>query len=871
QQPAIPDRTGRRRDNGAPRRLQPVIRQLPSAISTSPAMSASFGGHVAMIGPSTHQGLSTDLGNNNNNNDINHKDSNGDDDINTNSKNKKANKTTDYTNNGNTTTSNNNTNTNNTAIKGNNGNDNNDGTRESSGLPMAKGPYPVGPSSSPSGTVTAPPSPPSARSMTAPARNDPGGDDLELGELLGGELHDFDDEGWSPEDADLMAAFLEDDFSGEMLFGLDTTSSPTAASAVSDQPGSVPSCPMAEFDDHTLDLLASSGVISGAPGVAMPSTFVGAGADASDVATCASDVRAALPRTPTTPPASGPMPVFGLTPPIAPDTTSDTNVPHPPAISSTPAAPFTSTTATPSFAPSPDLVASTAAAATAAGAAAVTSESTTSGLTTPTPPLAATSALKTSGTVTAVTTESTTSGLPTPTPSPAATSALKTSGTSAVTTESTTSGLTTPTPPLAATPALKTSGTVTAVTTESTTSGLTTPTPSPAATSALKTSGTFSAVTTGSTTSGLTTPTPSPAATSALKTSGTVSAVTTGSTTSGLTIPTPSPAATSALKTSGTFSAVTTGSTTSGLTIPTPPPAPTSAHSNPGTSLGRASSLVLIEHSPPSLTAMDNQVIPADTTSDTNVPHPLAISSTPAAPFTMATAAPSSAQSSDSVSSAAVAAKETVAAVAAAAAAVAAAVAAATSAPSKLSTSTFAVSPMLGTPSTSDGIDHALAVAIQALKIADRAADDSQLAGYPETMSGNKQERLTTALAEYTEKMSMAAPRTSATEMMDAALAACMEQLLFLEERTFVEEETAFSDEVAVRADLGRAMMALNDEKKKKRRAEIRAIIGDVRKRRSKRIRSAALSNVRKEGNARPVWDHFSLREMWKAGKIVTL
>ncbi|CBJ25861.1 hypothetical protein Esi_0016_0193 [Ectocarpus siliculosus] len=200
---------------------------------------------------------------------------------------------------------------------------------------MAKGPYAVGPFSSPSGTVTAPPSPPSARSMAAPARNDPGGDDAELGELLGGGLHDLDDEGWSPEDADLMAAFLEDDFSGEILFGLDTTSSTTAASAVSDQPSSVPSCPMADFDDHTLELLASSGVISGASGVAMPSTSVGAGADASDVATGASDVGAALPRTPATPPAPGTMPAFGLTPPIAADTTSDTNVPHPPSISST--------------------------------------------------------------------------------------------------------------------------------------------------------------------------------------------------------------------------------------------------------------------------------------------------------------------------------------------------------------------------------------------------------------------------------------------------------------------------------------------------------------------------------------------------------
>ncbi|CAN0461389.1 unnamed protein product, partial [Ectocarpus sp. 12 AP-2014] len=183
----------------------------------------------------------------------------------------------------------------------------------------------------------------------------------------------------------------------------------------------------------------------------------------------------------------------------------------------------------------------------------------------------------------------------------------------------------------------------------------TTPTPLPVATSALNNSGTFSAVTTGSTTSGLTTPTPLPVATSALKTSGTFSAVTTGSTTSGLTTPTPLPAATSALKTSGTFSAVTTGSTTSGLTTPTPPPAPASALNNPGTFLGRASSVVLTEHSPPSLTAMDDQVIAADTTSDTNVPHPLAISSTLAAPFSVTTATPSFALRQDSVASTAVA------------------------------------------------------------------------------------------------------------------------------------------------------------------------------------------------------------------------
>ncbi|CAM9987766.1 unnamed protein product, partial [Ectocarpus fasciculatus] len=49
----------------------------------------------------------------------------------------------------------------------------------------------------------------------------------------------------------------------------------TTSSAIFDQPGSVPSLPMTEFDAYTLDLLAASGVILGAPGVAMPSMSVG--------------------------------------------------------------------------------------------------------------------------------------------------------------------------------------------------------------------------------------------------------------------------------------------------------------------------------------------------------------------------------------------------------------------------------------------------------------------------------------------------------------------------------------------------------------------------------------------------------------------
>ncbi|CAM9921956.1 unnamed protein product, partial [Ectocarpus fasciculatus] len=501
-----------------------------------------------------------------------------------------------------------------------------------------QGPCPVGPSSSPPRTITAPPSPPSARSRAAPAATALEGAALasdeveEWGDLLGGELGDellFNDE-------DMIAAFLEDDLFGEMTVGLDTTTPSTGPSAVFGQPDSVPSFPITEFDAYTIDLLAASGVISGAPGVTMPSMSVGGDGDSADGATGATDAGAALPGTQTTPPAPGPMPALRPTQPIVGKTTSSTE--------------------TPAFAPSTDSVASTAVAARDSAAAAAAAASAPSKL--------------------------------------------------------------------------------------------------------------------------------------------------------------------------------------SAIVSPVP--------------------------TPPSLTAMEDQAIGPDVSSNTNSIHSPTFSSTAAAPFVVTTETPSVAPSTDSVESTAVAARETAAAAAAA------------------RCISAVVRPGSGTPSTSkgphpataagsaqrhdgDGIDDALAMAIHALKIADRAADNSRLT------QTTAQARLTTALANFTDKMSMAPPRTSATEMMDSALAACMEQLLFLEERTFVEEETAFSDEVAVRADLGRAMMALSVERKKKKEAEVRAILGDVKKRRSERIRSAALSKVKKERDARPVWDHFSLREMWKAGEIVTL
>ncbi|CAM9940162.1 unnamed protein product [Ectocarpus fasciculatus] len=450
----------------------------------------------------------------------------------------------------------------------------------------------------------------------------------------------------------MIAAFLEDDLFGEMAVGLDTTTPSTGPSAVSGQPDSVPSFPISEFDAYTIDLLAASGVISGAPGVTMPSMSVGGDGDSADGATGATDAGAALPGTQTTPPAPGPMPALRPTQPIVGKTTSSTE--------------------TPAFALGTDSMPSTAVASRDSAAAAAAAASVPS------------------------------------------------------------------------------------------------------------------------------------------KLSAIVSPV------------------------SGTRS------------------------SSP------SSSSSAVSPTPPSLTAMEDQAIGPDVSSNTNSIHSPTFSSTAAAPFVVTTETPSVAPSTDSVESTAVAARDSAAAAAAA------------------RCISAVVRPGSGTPSTSkgphpataagsaqrhdgDGIDDALAMAIHALKIADRAADNSRLT------QTTAQARLTTALANFTEKMSMAPPRTSATEMMDSALAACMEQLLFLEERTFVEEETAFSDEVAVRADLGRAMMALSVERKKKKEAEVRAILGDVKKRRSERIRSAALSKVKKERDARPVWDHFSLREMWKAGEIVTL
>lgn len=113
----------------------------------------------------------------------------------------------------------------------------------------------------------------------------------------------------------------------------------------------------------------------------------------------------------------------------------------------------------------------------------------------------------------------------------------------------------------------------------------------------------------------------------------------------------------------------------------------------------------------------------------------------------------------------------------------------------------------------------------------------------------------------------------SDTGMVVDALADCMSRQLFLKERTAFEEESTFSDGVAVRGNLGRAIAALKVEDERRRYAKVRAILGDTKRQSSsRRLRSAGLSKDKGgRRKAQPTWDHFRLREEWKAGNIVTL
>ncbi|CAN0353475.1 unnamed protein product [Hapterophycus canaliculatus] len=104
--------------------------------------------------------------------------------------------------------------------------------------------------------------------------------------------------------------------------------------------------------------------------------------------------------------------------------------------------------------------------------------------------------------------------------------------------------------------------------------------------------------------------------------------------------------------------------------------------------------------------------------------------------------------------------------------------------------------------------------------------------------------------------------------MVDHALSVCFNEQVVLTDRTPLEEDVAFTDDLAKQADLGRAMTALKAEPARKL-SEIRAILGDVKKRRSQRIRSFALSKVREERASLPAWDLLSVRDKWRAGEIV--
>ena len=117
-------------------------------------------------------------------------------------------------------------------------------------------------------------------------------------------------------------------------------------------------------------------------------------------------------------------------------------------------------------------------------------------------------------------------------------------------------------------------------------------------------------------------------------------------------------------------------------------------------------------------------------------------------------------------------------------------------------------------------------------------------------------------------------PRVPAsTETVVDALADCVGQQMIGAERTPTEEENAFSDGVAVQGHFCRAIKAVKLEEKRRREAEVRETLGDSKQRSSSRRRRSAGLCKEKGGRrkAQPAWDHFRLREEWKAGNIVTL
>ncbi|CAN0353955.1 unnamed protein product [Pylaiella littoralis] len=95
------------------------------------------------------------------------------------------------------------------------------------------------------------------------------------------------------------------------------------------------------------------------------------------------------------------------------------------------------------------------------------------------------------------------------------------------------------------------------------------------------------------------------------------------------------------------------------------------------------------------------------------------------------------------------------------------------------------------------------------------------------TMHRDVQGRLTFALAAAA---TAPKPPKSTTELVDDALSQCMEQFMFLGERTPDEEEAIFSDKLAARTDLIRAMTALEEDAKWRRTKEVRSVLADVKR-----------------------------------------
>eukprot|EP00903_Cladosiphon_okamuranus_P018874 g17360.t1 len=116
-------------------------------------------------------------------------------------------------------------------------------------------------------------------------------------------------------------------------------------------------------------------------------------------------------------------------------------------------------------------------------------------------------------------------------------------------------------------------------------------------------------------------------------------------------------------------------------------------------------------------------------------------------------------------------------------------------------------------------------------------------------------------------------PAPPSMNVVADALADCMEHQLLLKEQSPSEVEDRFSDGVAVRGNLGRAIANLKEEESLRREKEARATLADVKRRsRSRRLRPVGVLNARaRRERATPTWDYLSLRKKWKDGDLLTL